>query len=46
MSEIEAELIIKRFEKWDLKQAKHDFIARMERKMLRRERNFHPYQTR
>ncbi len=38
MSESEAELILKKFEKWDLKQAKHDFIARMERKMLRREK--------
>jgi hypothetical protein len=36
MSETEAELITKQFEKWDQKQAKHDFIERMERKMFRR----------
>lgn len=43
MSEREAELIVKRFEKWDLKQAKHDFIARMERKLLKREKSSHYY---
>ncbi len=41
MSEREAELITKRFEKWDQKQAKHDFISKMERKMFRREKIFH-----
>ena len=41
MSEYEAELIVKRLEKWDLKQAKRDFIARMERKMHKREKAFH-----
>ena len=40
MSEIEAELIIKRFEKWDQKHAKQDFIARMERKILKRDKEF------
>ena len=45
MSEYEVELILKRFEKWDQKQAKHDFIAKMERKMLKRERSFRQYQT-
>ena len=40
MSEYEAEVIVKRFEKWDMKQAKHDFIAKMERKMLKREKSF------
>lgn len=38
MSESEAELITKRFEKRWEKQAKHDFIERMERKMFRREK--------
>ena len=45
MSESEAELILKRFEKWDRKRAKHDFIAKMERKLLRREKSFRNYQT-
>ena len=40
MSEIEAEIIAKQFEKWDQKQAKHNFIARMERKMYRRDKGF------
>ena len=40
MSETEAELIAKQFEKWDQKQAKHNFIARMERKMYRRDKGF------
>lgn len=38
MSENEAELITKQFEKWDQKQARHDFIERMERKMFRKDR--------
>jgi hypothetical protein len=46
MSESEAELIAKQFEKWDQKQAKHDFLERMERKMFRRDRNFHNYRNR
>jgi len=38
MSENEAELITKQFEKWDQKQAKHEFIERMEKKMFRRDK--------
>lgn len=45
MSEYEAELILKRFEKWDLKKAKLAFIDRMERKMLNREKSFRNYQV-
>ena len=41
MSDNEAELITKQFEKWDEKQAKHAFIERMERKMFKRERVIH-----
>lgn len=40
MSENEAELITKQYEKWDQKHAKHDFIERMERKMFKRDRGF------
>lgn len=40
MSESEAELIAKQFEKWDQKQAKHDFIERMERKLFRRDKSY------
>ena len=36
MSETEAEFIIKQFEKWDQKKAKHNFLAKMERKLFRR----------
>ena len=38
MSEHEAESLMEQIEKWDAKQAKHDFIARMERKLHRKER--------
>lgn len=38
MSENDAELITKQFEKWDEKQAKHNFIERMERKMFKRDK--------
>lgn len=41
MSDNEAELITKQFEKWDEKQAKRDFIERMERKMFKREHTTH-----
>ncbi len=41
MSDSEAELITKQFEKWDQRQAKRHFIEKMERKMFRRERAFH-----
>lgn len=40
MSEIEAEIILKQIEKWDQKHAKHDFIARMERKLFKRDKVF------
>ena len=30
--------LMNEFEKWDAKQAKHDFITRMERKLYRKER--------
>ncbi len=41
MSESEAEQILTQFEKWDQKQAKHEFIERMERKMFKRDRSLH-----
>ena len=37
MSSEEAEALMEEFEKWDAKQAKHDFISRMERKLSRKE---------
>lgn len=37
MSSEEAEAMMERFDRWDAKQAKHDFIVRMERKLSRRE---------
>jgi hypothetical protein len=37
MSETEAEEVAQKFEYWDAKHAKHDFIARMERKLRRKE---------
>ncbi len=46
MSESEAELIAKRFEKWDQKQAKHDFIERMERKMFKRDKSYSQHRSR
>jgi hypothetical protein len=38
MSNEEAEVLMSEFEKWDEKQAKHDFITRMEHKLYRKER--------
>jgi hypothetical protein len=38
MSSEEAEALMESFEKWDAKQAKHDFIHRMERKLGRKEK--------
>jgi len=38
MSNDEAEALMNNFERWDAKQAKHDFIIRMERKLYRKER--------
>ena len=46
MSESEAELIVKQFEKWDQKQAKHDFIERMERKMFKRDKTYNNHRSR
>lgn len=37
MSEAEEEALMERIEKWDAKQAKHEFLARMERKLHRKE---------
>ena len=37
MSEYEEDKFMERIEKWDAKQAKHDFLARMERKLNRKE---------
>ena len=37
MSNEEAEALMDRFEKWDTKHAKQDFIHRMERKLSRKE---------
>jgi hypothetical protein len=38
MSEYEAEQLMEQIERWDAKQARHDFIARMERKLDRKDR--------
>jgi hypothetical protein len=38
MSNEEAEALMDQFEKWDNKQAKHNFIHRMERKLSRKQR--------
>jgi hypothetical protein len=38
MSNEEAEVLMSEFEKWDAKQAKHEFINRMEHKLYRKER--------
>ena len=38
MSEHEAEQLMEQIERWDAKQARHDFIARMERKLDRKDR--------
>ena len=37
MSNEEVENIMESFDKWDAKQAKHEFIHRMERKLRRKE---------
>jgi len=37
MSTDEIEALLEDFEKWDVKQAKQDFIHRMERKLSRKE---------
>jgi hypothetical protein len=39
MSDEEAEALIERIERWDVKHAKHDFIRKMERKIARKERS-------
>jgi hypothetical protein len=39
MSNEQAEEIMGQFDKWDQKHAKHEFIARMERKLHRKERS-------
>jgi hypothetical protein len=41
MSNEEAEDLMEQFEKWDAKHAKHEFIRRMERKLVRKERSGH-----
>jgi len=38
MSNEEAETLMNHFDRWDAKQAKHDFITRMEHKLYRKER--------
>lgn len=38
MSEYEEDKFLERIEKWDAKHAKHDFLARMERKLNHKER--------
>lgn len=38
MTTEEADALMESFEKWDAKQAKQDFIHRMERKLGRKER--------
>jgi hypothetical protein len=38
MSSEEAEALMNRFERWDAKHAKHNFIRRMEHKLARKER--------
>lgn len=37
MSQEDAEELLDRFEKWDAKNARHNFITRMERKLYRKE---------
>jgi hypothetical protein len=37
MSETEAEQVTQKYEYWDAKHAKRDFISRMERKLHRKE---------
>lgn len=38
MSSEEADQLTEQFERWDAKHAKHNFIAKMERKLNRKER--------
>lgn len=38
MSNEEADDLMNQFEKWDVKNAKHNFITRMEHKLYRKER--------
>jgi hypothetical protein len=38
MSSDEAEALMERFDRWDAKHAKQDFIRRMERKLGKKER--------
>jgi len=38
MSNEEAEVLMSKFDKWDTKHAKHEFLHRMERKLSRKER--------
>lgn len=42
MSSDEVENIMDRFEEWDRKHAKRDFIARMERKLSHKEHSSRP----
>lgn len=37
MSDEEVEAMMDRFERWDSKRARHDFISKMERKLNRKE---------
>jgi len=39
MSNEDIDELMEQFEKWDTKNAKHNFITRMERKLYRKERN-------
>ena len=39
MSDDDAENLMDTFDKWDTKNAKHDFLSRMERKLSRKERS-------
>ena len=39
MSNDEADRMMDEFERWDVKNAKHDFIAKMERKLHHKERS-------
>jgi hypothetical protein len=39
MSNEEADNLMEQFEKWDSKQAKHNFIHRMERKLSRKQQH-------
>ncbi|HSW85239.1 MAG TPA: hypothetical protein VLF79_01320 [Candidatus Saccharimonadales bacterium] len=38
LSNDEADALMEKFEKWDNKQARHEFIHRMERKLNRKQR--------